>query len=350
MDSKTNQDLFKDIFLSLKKECPQSLAGLASEEKKFLLNLPVYDTGFFSLNRILGHSGIPKGKVIEIYGEPGTGKTTLALQMLSQNQYEDKRGNAFIDAEFALNVPYIKTLGVNPDKLILVKPDSGHEAFRAIETLLRSNACNFIVVDSVPSLTPKDDLEKDLGEGQVGKLPQMMSRALPIISKLAEQTGTTVIFINQTRMLIGTYVPTKTTPGGNALKFYSSIRLELTRKEPIKLGDEIVGNVTEIKCVKNKVAPPFKKCQLTMKHGEGFNQLKDLVDVSILYNVIDKRGGWYQWGEEKVQGLDNLMDILISNPSKKSILWKQVNEVIDKLNNVEEILVVNTAIEDIIDG
>ena len=273
-------------------------------------------TGSLGLDLALGIGGIPKGRVIEIYGPESSGKTTLTLHAIAECQ---KAGGvcAFIDAEHALDVIYAKNLGVDTDNLLVSQPDYGEQALEILETVIRSSAVDLIVVDSVAALTPKVEIDGDMDDMQVGVQARLMSKALRKITGILHKTNTTVIFINQIRMKIGMtgYGSPETTTGGNALKFYSSVRLDIRRIASLKQAEEIIGNRTKVKVVKNKVAPPFKVVEFDIMFGKGISKMGELVDYGVKMDIIDKAGAWFSYNDSKIgQGKENSKQFLIDNP------------------------------------
>jgi len=271
-------------------------------------------TGSLGLDIALGIGGIPKGRVIEIYGPESSGKTTLTLHCISEAQ---KKGGvcAFVDAEHALDPLYAKNLGVNTDELLISQPDTGEQALEITDTLVRSGAVSMVVVDSVAALTPKSELEGDMGDSSVGVHARLMSQAMRKLTSSIARSGCTVIFINQIRMKIGVmFGSPETTTGGNALKFYSSVRLDIRRIGALKDRDEIVGNATRVKVVKNKVAPPFKQVEFDIMYGEGISKMGELLDLGVKAGIVDKSGSWYSYGDERIgQGRENAKTYLKEN-------------------------------------
>ena len=263
-------------------------------------------TGSLGLDIALGIGGIPKGRVIEIYGPESSGKTTLTLHCIAEEQ---KIGGvcAFVDAEHALDPLYARKLGVDLDELLISQPDTGEQALEITETLVRSNAVSMIVIDSVAALTPKSELEGDMGDAQVGAQARLMSQAMRKLTGAISRSKCTVVFINQIRMKIGVmFGSPETTTGGNALKFYSSVRLDIRRIGAIKDRDELVGNTTRVKVVKNKVAPPFKQVEFDIMYGEGISKTGELIDLGVKAGVVEKSGSWYSYGDERIgQGREN---------------------------------------------
>ncbi|CUH53745.1 recombinase RecA [Shimia sp. R11_0] len=271
-------------------------------------------TGSLSLDIALGIGGLPKGRIIEIYGPESSGKTTLTLHCIAEEQ---KKGGvcAFVDAEHALDPQYAKKLGVNLDELLISQPDTGEQALEITDTLVRSGAVNMVVVDSVAALTPKSELEGDMGDSNVGVQARLMSQAMRKLTGSIARSNCMVIFINQIRMKIGVmFGSPETTTGGNALKFYSSVRLDIRRIGALKDRDEIVGNATRVKVVKNKVAPPFKQVEFDIMYGEGISKMGELLDLGVKAGVVDKSGSWFSYGDERIgQGRENAKTFLREN-------------------------------------
>ena len=271
-------------------------------------------TGSLGLDIALGIGGIPKGRIVEIYGPESSGKTTLTLHCIAEEQ---KKGGvcAFVDAEHALDPQYAKRLGVHLDELLISQPDTGEQALEIVDTLVRSGAVSMVVVDSVAALTPKSELEGDMGDSSVGVHARLMSQAMRKLTGSINRSGCTVIFINQIRMKIGVmFGSPETTTGGNALKFYSSVRLDIRRIGALKDRDEIVGNATRVKVVKNKVAPPFKQVEFDIMYGEGISKMGELLDLGVKAGVVDKSGAWFSYGDERIgQGRENAKNFLKEN-------------------------------------
>ena len=272
-------------------------------------------TGSLGLDIALGIGGIPEGRIIEIYGPESSGKTTLTLHCIAEMQ---KKGGvcAFVDAEHALDPQYAKKLGVDLDDLLISQPDTGEQALEITDTLVRSGAVNLVIVDSVAALTPKSELEGDMGDSNVGVQARLMSQAMRKLTGSISRTNCTVIFINQIRMKIGVmFGSPETTTGGNALKFYSSVRLDIRRIGALKDRDEVVGNQTRVKIVKNKVAPPFKQVEFDIVYGEGISKTGELIDIGVKLGVVNKSGAWYSYGDERIgQGRENAKTFLRENP------------------------------------
>nr|WP_305908949.1 recombinase RecA [Methylomarinum sp. Ch1-1]MDP4521816.1 recombinase RecA [Methylomarinum sp. Ch1-1] len=280
-------------------------------------DIDVVSTGSLSLDIALGCGGLPRGRVVEIYGPESSGKTTLSLQTIAQMQ---KLGGtaAFVDAEHALDPVYAEKIGVNVDDLLVSQPDTGEQALEITDMLVRSGAVDIVVVDSVAALTPKAEIEGEMGDSHMGLQARLMSQALRKLTANIKRSNTLVIFINQLRMKIGVmFGNPETTTGGNALKFYSSVRLDIRRIGAIKKGEEVIGNDTRVKVVKNKVAPPFKQAEFEILYGEGVSFLGELVDLGVQYGFVQKAGSWYSYGNEKIgQGKENAKQFLKDNPDK----------------------------------
>ncbi len=278
-------------------------------------DIQAISTGSLGLDVALGIGGLPRGRVVEIYGPESSGKTTLTLQVIAEAQ---KVGGtcAFVDAEHALDPQYAGKLGVNVDDLLVSQPDTGEQALEITDMLVRSGAVDVVVVDSVAALTPKAEIEGDMGDSHVGLQARLMSQALRKLTANIKRSNTLVIFINQIRMKIGVmFGSPETTTGGNALKFYSSVRLDIRRIGAIKKGDEVVGSETRVKVVKNKVAPPFKQTEFDILYGEGISREGEIIDMGVKLNMVDKSGAWYSYNGEKIgQGKDNVRTFLKEHP------------------------------------
>ena len=288
-------------------------------------------TGSISLDIALGANGVPKGRIIEIYGPESSGKTTLALHIVAEAQ---KKGGvcAFVDAEHALDPDYARRIGVNVDDLLVSQPDTGEQALDIVESLVRSGSIEVIIVDSVAALTPRAEIEGEMGDLQVGAQARLMSKALRKMTAIASTSKTCIIFINQVRMKIGVmFGNPETTPGGNALKFYSSVRVEVRRSAQIKSGDSIIGNRVNAKIVKNKVAPPFRKAEFDIFYNEGISYEADLINAGVKYAVVKKAGSWYTYGDEKLgQGLDASRTQLSQNPKLVQDIEKKIHEAAEQ--------------------
>ncbi|MGM0689488.1 MAG: recombinase RecA [Bacillota bacterium] len=297
-------------------------------------------TGSLSLDLALGVGGVPRGRVIEIFGPESSGKTTVALHIIAEAQ---KRGGfaAFIDAEHALDPQYATNLGVNLDELLVSQPDTGEQALEIAEALVRSNAIDVLVIDSVAALVPRAEIEGEMGDSHVGLQARLMSQALRKLSGVISKSRTCAIFINQIREKVGVmFGNPEVTPGGRALKFYSSVRLDVRRIESLKIGsDQIIGNRTRVKVVKNKVAPPFKIAEFDILYGKGVSAEGSLIDLGLEHNVINKSGAWYSYGEERLgQGRENVREFLKDNPEMSREIETKVREVtglpLNSLNTV----------------
>ena len=298
------------------------------------MNVEAIPTGSLALDSALGIGGVPKGRIIEIYGPESSGKTTLALHILAEAQ---KRGGevAFVDAEHALDPVYAAALGVDTDNLLVSQPDTGEQALEITDALVRSGAVDAVVVDSVAALVPKQEIEGEMGDTFVGLQARLMSQALRKLAGTIAKTNCVVIFINQLRMKIGVmYGNPETTTGGNALKFYSSVRLDVRRIESIKEGSNVIGNKTRVKVVKNKVAPPFREAVFEILYGKGISKWGELVDLAVQLDIIQKSGSWFSMGDERIgQGANSVKDYLIANPDIAEKVEAEVRENLWKLNN-----------------
>jgi len=288
-------------------------------------DIEVVSTGSIGLDLALGVGGLPKGRVIEIYGPESSGKTTMTLHVIAQAQ---KAGGtcAFVDAEHALDPSYAEKLGVNVDDLLVSQPDTGEQALEITDMLVRSGAVDVLIVDSVAALTPKAEIEGDMGDSHMGLQARLMSQALRKLTANIKRSNTMVIFINQLRMKIGVmFGNPETTTGGNALKFYASVRLDIRRIGAIKKGDEILGNETRVKVVKNKVAPPFKQVVFDILYGEGVSHEGELIDIGVKEEIVDKAGAWYSYNGERIgQGKDNVRNFLKENPDIADDIEQQI--------------------------
>ncbi len=297
------------------------------------MNVEAIPTGSLALDAALGIGGVPKGRIIEIYGPESSGKTTLALHILAEAQ---KRGGevAFVDAEHALDPVYAAALGVDTDNLLVSQPDTGEQALEITDALVRSGAVDAVVVDSVAALVPKQEIEGEMGDTFVGLQARLMSQALRKLAGTIAKTNCVVIFINQLRMKIGVmYGNPETTTGGNALKFYSSVRLDVRRVESIKEGGNVIGNKTRVKVVKNKVAPPFREAVFEIMYGQGISKWGELVDLAVQMDIVQKSGSWFSMGDERIgQGANSVKEYLINNPDIAEKVEAQVRENLWKLN------------------
>ena len=298
------------------------------------MNVEAIPTGSLALDAALGIGGVPKGRIIEIYGPESSGKTTLALHILAEAQ---KRGGevAFVDAEHALDPVYAAALGVDTDNLLVSQPGTGEQALEITDALVRSGAVDAVVVDSVAALVPKQEIEGEMGDTFVGLQARLMSQALRKLAGTIAKTNCVVIFINQLRMKIGVmYGNPETTTGGNALKFYASVRLDVRRIEAIKEGGNVIGNKTRVKVVKNKVAPPFREAVFEIMYGQGISKWGELVDLAVQMDIIQKSGSWFSMGDERIgQGANSVKDYLINNPDIAAQVEAQVRENLWKLNS-----------------
>jgi len=315
-------------------------AALAQIEKQFgkgsimrlgegevIEDIQVVSTGSLGLDIALGVGGLPRGRVVEIYGPESSGKTTLTLQVIAEMQ---KLGGtaAFIDAEHALDIQYAQKLGVNLQELLISQPDTGEQALEIVDALVRSGSIDLIVIDSVAALTPKAELEGEMGDSLPGLQARLMSQALRKLTATIKKTNTMVIFINQIRMKIGVmFGNPETTTGGNALKFYASVRLDIRRTGNIKKGEEVIGSETKVKVVKNKVAPPFKTAEFDILYGEGISREGEIIDMGVEARLLDKSGAWYAYNGEKIgQGKDNAREFLRENPQLAQEIENKVRE------------------------
>ncbi len=305
-----------------------SIMKLGGEQR--LSDIPVIPTGSLSLDIALGVGGVPRGRVVEIFGPESGGKTTLALHIVSEAQKKNGLA-AFIDAEHALDVAYAKKIGVNTDDLLISQPDTGEQALEIAETLVRSGALDVLVVDSVAALVPKAELEGEMGDAQMGLQARLMSQALRKLTGSISKSKTTVIFINQLRMKIGVFFGNpETTTGGNALKFYASMRLDIRKVNSIKIGQEVVGMRTKVRVVKNKMAPPFRETEFDIIFGVGISREGDILDLAVDNGIIEKSGAWYAYGGERLgQGRDNSRSMLKEKPE---LLQRIEAEIREKFN------------------
>ncbi|HCY04228.1 MAG TPA: recombinase RecA [Gammaproteobacteria bacterium] len=318
-----------------------SMMRLGDQEQ---IAIPSISTGSLGLDVSLGIGGLPRGRVVEIYGPESSGKTTLTLQVIAEAQ---KVGGtcAFIDAEHALDPQYAQALGVDTDNLLVSQPDTGEQALEICDMLVRSAAVDVIVVDSVAALTPKAEIEGEMGDHHVGLQARLMSQALRKMTGNIKQANTMVIFINQIRMKIGVmFGSPETTTGGNALKFYSSVRLDIRRIGAVKNGDEVVGNETRVKVVKNKVAPPFRQAEFQILYGEGIHRTGEILELGVQQGVVEKAGAWYSYNGDRIgQGRKNAADFLDDNPEMKeqieSIIRRQLMPQLDSSEDTAEVLI-----------
>jgi recombination protein RecA len=304
-----------------------SIMRLGEGEK--IEDIQVVSTGSLGLDIALGVGGLPRGRVIEIYGPESSGKTTLTLQVIAEMQ-KQAGTCAFIDAEHALDIQYAQKLGVNLQELLISQPDTGEQALEIVDALVRSGSIDLIVVDSVAALTPKAELEGEMGDSLPGLQARLMSQALRKLTATIKKTNTMVIFINQIRMKIGVmFGNPETTTGGNALKFYASVRLDIRRTGNIKKGEEIIGSETKVKVVKNKVSPPFKTAEFDILYGEGISREGEVVDMGVANRIVDKSGAWYAYNGEKIgQGKDNAREFLKENPDVAREIENKIREAV----------------------
>jgi recombination protein RecA len=298
-------------------------------DEKAQADIEVIPTGSISLDAALGVGGFPRGRIIEIFGPESSGKTTLALHVIAEAQ---KRGGmaAFVDAEHAVDARYAKNLGVDTDNLLISQPDTGEQALEITETLVRSGALDIVVIDSVAALVPKAEIEGEMGDAQMGLQARLMSQAMRKLAGAISKSKTCVVFINQIREKIGVmFGNPETTTGGRALKFYSSIRIDIRKTASIKEGENIVGSRTKVKVVKNKVAPPFKEAEFDIMYGTGISREGDIIDTAVNFNIIQKSGTWFSYGEERLgQGRENVKQYLIQNPELLKKIVVQLREAL----------------------
>ncbi|WP_456406655.1 recombinase RecA [Thiolapillus sp.] len=302
-----------------------------------IANLEAISTGSLGLDIALGIGGVPKGRVVEIYGPESSGKTTLTLHIVAEAQ---KGGGtcAFVDAEHALDPQYAEKLGVDMDELLVSQPDTGEQALEITDMLVRSGAVDVVVIDSVAALTPKAEIEGDMGDSHVGLQARLMSQALRKLTANIKRSNCIVIFINQIRMKIGVmFGSPETTTGGNALKFYSSVRMDIRRIGAIKRGDEVVGNETRVKVVKNKVAPPFKQVEFQILYGEGISREGEIIDLGVKHGFVEKSGAWYSYNGDRIgQGKDNVRKFLKENPEIAADIETRIRAEVFPDENVKE--------------
>ncbi len=302
-------------------------------------DIQVVSTGSLGLDIALGVGGLPRGRVIEIYGPESSGKTTLTLQVIAEMQNLGGTA-AFIDAEHALDPQYAKKIGVNVQELLISQPDNGEQALEIADMLVRSSSIDVVVIDSVAALTPRAEIEGEMGDPQMGLQARLMSQALRKLTANIKRSNTMVIFINQIRMKIGVmFGNPETTTGGNALKFYASVRLEIRRTGAIKKGDEVIGNETRVKVVKNKVAPPFKQAEFDILYGEGISRESEIIELGVLHKLIDKSGAWYAYKGEKIgQGKDNVREYLRTHSDMAQEIEQKIRDavgIMDQAKNTE---------------
>ena len=297
------------------------------------VDIDTISTGSLAIDNALGVGGLPRGRIVEIYGPESSGKTTLALQCIAQCQKSGGKA-AFIDAEHAIDPRYAKALGVDVDELILSQPDSGEQALEIAEVLIKSGAIDLIVIDSVAALVPQAELDGEMGDSNIGLQARLMSKAMRKLAGAMNANGCTTIFINQLREKVGImFGNPETTTGGRALKFYSTIRLEVRKSEAIKSGQEVIGNKVNVKVAKNKVAPPFKTCQVEIYYGEGISHVSEIINMGVDMGILDKSGSWYSYEGEKIgQGQEAVRAYLLANPEIDEKITEQIKEQIKKDN------------------
>ena len=329
MAEENKQKLIDDTLKSIEKQFGKG--SIMKLGDKVYEHMEVVPTGSLALDMALGVGGYPKGRIIEIYGPESSGKTTLALHAIAEAQ---KQGGyaAFIDAEHALDPKYAKALGVDIDNLILSQPDTGEQALEIVEQLVRSNAISIVVIDSVAALVPKVEIDGDMGDAHVGLQARLMSQAMRKLSGVISKTNTVCIFINQIREKVGVmFGNPETTSGGRALKFYSTIRLDIRRVEAIKSGDQYIGNLTRVKVVKNKVAAPFRTVDIEIIYGKGISREGEILDMAVEYDIINKSGAWFSYNDEKIgQGRENVKAYILSNPDFAADVEEKIKEQLTK--------------------
>ncbi len=344
MDKKDNLNKLKTVISSIEKSYGKGSIMMLGKKDEDMGNVDVYSTGSLGLDIALGIGGLPKGRVVEIYGPESSGKTTLTLHVIAEAQ---KVGGtcAFIDAEHALDPGYAKKLGVNIDELLISQPDTGEQALEIADTLVKSEGIDLLVIDSVAALVPRAELEGEMGDSLPGLQARLMSQALRKLTSSISKTNTMVVFINQLRMKIGVmFGSPETTTGGNALKFYSSVRLDIRRIGAIKDKDNIIGNQTRVKVVKNKMAPPFKQVEFDIMYGEGISKIGEIIDLGVQADIIDKSGAWYSYKDEKIgQGRENTKQFLKDNPT---LLEEIETRIRSNSNTVEELMIDPPALPD----
>ena len=336
MDKKENLNKLKSVISNIEKSYGKGSIMMLGK-KDIDSNIDVYSTGSLGLDIALGIGGVPKGRVIEVYGPESSGKTTLTLHIIAEAQ---KMGGtcAFIDAEHALDPGYAKKLGVNIDELLISQPDTGEQALEISDTLVKSEGIDLLVIDSVAALVPRAELEGEMGDSLPGLQARLMSQALRKLTSSISKTNTMVVFINQLRMKIGVmFGSPEVTTGGNALKFYSSVRLDIRRIGAIKDKDNIIGNQTRVKVVKNKMAPPFKMVEFDIMYGEGISKIGEIIDLGVQAEIIDKSGAWYSYKDEKIgQGRENTKQFLKDNPEMLNEIESRIRSNSD---TVEELMI-----------
>jgi len=329
-ENNVNQEKLKALQLTMDKiDKTYGKGTIMKMDDTAVQEIPVIPSGSIALDLALGVGGLPRGRVIEIYGPESSGKTTLAIHAIAQAQ---KQGGiaAFIDAEHAFDRFYAEKLGVNLESLLISQPDNGEQALEIADQLIRSSAIDIIVIDSVAALTPKAEIEGDMGDSRMGLQARLMSQALRKLTSTINKTNTTCIFINQLREKIGVmFGNPETTTGGNALKFYASVRLDIRRVTQIKDGENVVGSLTRVKVVKNKVAPPFKKAEFEIRYGEGISRIGEVLDMGVDLNIVKKSGSWFSYGETKLgQGREAVKEVIKDNPELMEELEQKITAAI----------------------
>jgi recombination protein RecA len=336
MDKKDNLNKLKSVISNIEKSYGKG-AIMMLGKKDADTNFDVYSTGSLGLDIALGIGGLPRGRVVEVYGPESSGKTTLTLHVIAEAQ---KMGGvcAFIDAEHALDPGYAKKLGVNIDELLISQPDTGEQALEISDTLVKSEGIDLLVIDSVAALVPRAELEGEMGDSLPGLQARLMSQALRKLTSSISKTNTMVVFINQLRMKIGVmFGSPEVTTGGNALKFYSSVRLDIRRIGAIKDKDNIIGNQTRVKVVKNKMAPPFKIVEFDIMYGQGISKVGEIIDLGVQADIVDKAGAWYSYKDEKIgQGRENTKQFLMDNPQMLEEIEARIRS---NSNTVEELMI-----------
>lgn len=327
---KVNEDKLKALQLTMEKmEKTFGKGAVMKMGDGAIEDIEVIPTGSITMDLALGVGGYPKGRVVEIYGPESSGKTTLAIHAIAEVQ---KQGGiaAFIDAEHAFDQFYAQKLGVNISELIISQPDNGEQALEIADNLIRSGAVDLLIVDSVAALTPKAEIEGEMGDSQMGLQARLMSKALRKLTGSINKAGTCCIFINQLRDKIGVmFGNPETTTGGNALKFYSSVRVDIRRAAQIKDGEEVIGNRTKVKIVKNKVAPPFRKAEFDIMYGEGISKVGEIIDIGVEMNILKKSGSWFSYGETRLgQGRDAVKSLILDNPEMMEELEAKIKEAL----------------------
>jgi recombination protein RecA len=324
-----NPDKLKAVDLAMEQiERQHGKGSIMRLSDQQVVDVEAISTGCMSLDAAIGVGGIPRGRIVEIFGPESSGKTTVCLHVIAEAQ---KAGGlaAFVDTEHALDINYAQRLGVDLNNLLLSQPEFGEQALEIVETLVRSGGVDVVIVDSVAALTPRVEIEGEMGDAQMGSQARLMSQAMRKLNAAIGKSKTTVIFTNQLRSKIGViYGNPETTTGGNALKFYASVRLDIRRKEVLKEGSDIIGNRVRVKVLKNKVAPPFKDTEFDIMYNEGISKVGDMVDMATAHGIINKSGSWYTFGEERVQGRDALKKLIKEDDSLMSSLENQVLEKI----------------------